>query len=41
MPDLESIGAADLWPFEVNEVQYEGLRLRLRKAFAPASTPQP
>lgn len=32
MFDLESIGALDLSPLEVNEVEYEGLRLRFKEA---------
>jgi len=32
MCDLESTGAPDLSPFEVKEVEYEGLRLRLKEA---------
>lgn len=31
MFDLESIGALDLSPLEVNEVEYEGLRLRFKE----------
>ena len=32
MFDLESIGALDLSPLEVNEVEHEGLRLRFKEA---------
>jgi hypothetical protein len=32
MFDLESIGTLDLSPLEVNEVEYEGLRLRFKEA---------